>query len=152
MNQKLYTKVEPALETNLDVAKLLVSSGLSLEDISARSVTWAQIGEVIGDELYVHGITIDRIPDKTIVDLAHQIAERLKETNENEWVTLAYQVIYDNPIADLLSENQMLGLFADPNNDDEGPMTEQYENATRSLDDEGYWPDGGSSAAWDLDF
>lgn len=151
MNQKPYTKVEPALETNLDVAKVLVSSGLSLEAIPARSVNWAKIAEVIGDELYVHGITVDRIPDQTILDLAQQIAEKI-QTNAGDWVTLAYQVIYDNPIADLLSENQMLVLFADPDTDDEGPMAEQYENATRSLDDEGYWPDGGSSASWDFDY
>jgi hypothetical protein len=30
--------------------------------------------------------------------------------------------------------------------DDEGSLTEQYENASRLGDDEGLWPDGGASA------
>jgi hypothetical protein len=30
--------------------------------------------------------------------------------------------------------------------DDEGSLTEQYENAIRFGDDEAYWPDGGASA------
>jgi hypothetical protein len=30
--------------------------------------------------------------------------------------------------------------------DDEGSLTEQYENAIRLGDEEAYWPDGGASA------
>jgi hypothetical protein len=36
--------------------------------------------------------------------------------------------------------------------DDEGPLTELYENATRLGDDEAYWPDGGASADFFDDF
>jgi len=36
--------------------------------------------------------------------------------------------------------------------DDEGPLTELYENTTRLGDDEAYWPDGGASADFCDDF
>lgn len=146
-------KKNKALKTNLEVAKALAASGINLEQIAARSTTWAMIGEIIGDELYVHGITVDRLSDETIVEIAIQATERLKaKTNLNkEWRSIVYQVIYDNPIADLLTENDGLQPLFDVDRDDEGLLTEQFENATRCMDDEGYWPDGGASASWDSD-
>lgn len=153
MSNGYNTKKSKALETNLEVAKALAASGINLEQIAARSATWAMIGEIIGDELYVHGITADRLGDETIVEIAQQAAERLKaKANLNrEWKSIVYQVIYDNPIADLLTENNELQPLFDVDRDDEGLLTEQYENATRCMDDEGYWPDGGASASWDSD-
>jgi len=40
----------------------------------------------------------------------------------------------------------MLHLPSNFDNDDEDPLTEQYENAIRLGDDEAYWPDGDASA------
>ena len=146
-------KKNKSLETNLEVAKALVASGINIEQIAARSVTWAMIGEIIGDELYLHRIATDRLVDKTIVEIARQATEHLTaKTNLNrEWKSIVYQAIYDNPIADLLTENDELQSLFDVDRDDEGLLTEQFENAIRCMDDEGYWPDGGASANWDFD-
>jgi len=126
------------METGFEVSKILAQAGFSMEK-PAFSITWGQVAEQIAQTLADHGLCPDRFREEFLIDLAQSVQKVL----QNEDVLL-----WRSSIHTLTTEHPTFLAFMSSTNDeeDEGPLTEQYENATRVGDDEAYWPDGGASA------
>jgi hypothetical protein len=126
------------METGFEVSKNLAQAGFSL-DQPAFSITWGQIAEEIAHTLTDYGLPPDRLDEELLIDLAQGIQKVLQNDDVLSW---------RNSVRTLVSEHPILMVFNSPmdDQDDEGPLTEQYENASRLGDDEGLWPDGGASA------
>ena len=126
------------METGFQVSRLLVQTGFSM-DQPAFSITWGQIAEEIAHTLADYGLPPDRLDEELLIDLAQGIQKVLQNDDVLFW---------RNSVRTLVSEHPILMAFNSPmdDQDDEGPLTEQYENASRLGDDEGLWPDGGASA------
>ncbi|HML39561.1 MAG TPA: hypothetical protein PKD23_02655 [Bellilinea sp.] len=126
------------LESGFEVSKILAHAGFSMEK-PAFSITWGQIAEEISHTLADHGLPLDRFEDDFLIDLVQGIQKVLQNDDVLFWRTCIRAYTSDQPI---------LKAFIDSQNqeDDEGSLTEQYENAIRLGDDEAYWPDGGASA------
>jgi len=126
------------LESGFEVSKILAHAGFSMEK-PAFSITWGQIAEEIAHTLADHGLPPDRFEDDFLIDLVQGIQKVLQNDDVLFWRTCIRAYTSDQPI---------LKAFIDSQNqeDDEGSLTEQYENAIRLGDDEAYWPDGGASA------
>jgi hypothetical protein len=134
-------KNQQVLVAGYEVSKVFVSMGLHIEE-PIFNVTWGQVAKIIGDLCTDKGLPIDRLDENELYDLAQQIKDALNSTDVLSW---------DKAIQDTALSHPALSQFLNDelNNDDEGPLTEQFENATRTMDDEGFWPDGGASAGWD---
>jgi hypothetical protein len=126
------------LESGFEVSKILAHAGFSLEK-PAFSITWGQIAEEIARTLADHGLPPDRFEEDFLIELAQGIQKVLQNDDVLFWRTSIRAYTSDQPIlkAFIGSQNE---------EDDEGSLTEQYENAIRLGDDEAYWPDGGASA------
>jgi hypothetical protein len=126
------------LESGFEVSKILAHAGFSLEK-PAFSITWGQIAEEIARTLADHGLPPDRFEGDFLIELAQGIQKVLQNDDVLFWRTSIRAYTSDQPIlkAFIGSQNE---------EDDEGSLTEQYENAIRLGDDEAYWPDGGASA------
>ena len=142
------------LESGFEVSKILAQAGFSMEK-PAFSITWGQIAEEIARTLSDHGLTPDRLResrarqgrnsingagvDDFLIDLAHGIQKVLQNDDVLFWRNSVRAYTKDQPT--------IMAFMSSPNEeDDEGPLTEQYENAIRLGDDEAYCPDGGVSA------
>ena len=127
-----------ALETGFEVSKILTQAGFSMEK-PAFSITWGQVAEQIAQTLADHGLCPDRFKEDFLIDLAQSVQKVL----QNEDVLL-----WRSSIHTLTTEHPAFLAFMSSTNDeeDEGPLTEHFENATRVGDDDAYWPDGGASA------
>ena len=73
--------------------------------------------------------------DETLCDLVEGVKETLDHEDCVHW-----REFIRLRITALVSD------FPESQEPDEGVFTEQYENATRLGDEEGYWVDGGASA------
>jgi hypothetical protein len=126
------------METGFEVSKNLAQAGFSL-DQPAFSISWGQIAEEIAHTLADYGLPPDRLDEELLIDLAQGIQKVLQNDDVLFW---------RNSVRTLVSEHPILMAFNSPMDDqvDEGPLTEQYETASRLGDDEGLWPDGGASA------
>ena len=126
------------LESGFEVSKILAHAGFSMEK-PAFSITWGQIAEEIAHTLADHGLPPDRFEEDFLIDLVQGIQKVLQNDDVLFWRTCIRAYTSDQPI---------LKAFIDSQNqeDDEGSLTEQYENAIRLGDEEAYWPDGGASA------
>ena len=126
------------METGFEVSKLLEQSGFSM-DQPAFAITWGQISEEIAHVMADYGLPVDRIGEELLVDLAQGIQKILQNDDVLFW---------RNSVRTFVSEHPTLMSFiaAAVDQDDEGSLTEQYENTSRLGDDEGFWPDGGASA------
>jgi hypothetical protein len=133
MDQMMAYQKEKYLNVGFEVAKRLAHAGYNME-MPAHIITWGQIVKELSRVLVDHGIEPDEITDETLIDLI----EEVKETLNNEDI-LRWREIIRIRITSL--EN----VFPETQELDEGVMTEQYENATRLGDEEGYWVDGGAS-------
>jgi len=133
--------LDKVLVAGYEVSKVFVATGLPIEE-PIFTVTWGQVAKIIGDLCIDKGLPIDRLDENELYDLAQQIRDALNSTDVLFW---------DKVIQDTALSHPALSQFLndEPDNDDEGPLTEQYENSSRMMDDEGYWPDGGASAGWD---
>ena len=67
------------------------------------------------------------------------LVEGVKETLDNE------EILHWREIA-RIRITILDGVFPENQEPDEGVLVEQFENATRLGDEEGYWVDGGASA------
>jgi hypothetical protein len=134
-------KNQEVLVAGYEVSKMFVSMGLPIEE-PIFTITWGQVAKIIGDLYTDKGLPIDRLDENELYDLAQQIKDALNSTDVLFW---------DKVIQDTALSHPALSQFLtdEPDNDDEGLLTEQYENSSRMMDDEGYWPDGGASAGWD---
>jgi len=114
-------------------------------DEPAFRVTWADISAVLGEILQEQGIELQQIEDETLFELVDDAAEALNSGDILLWKTTIRER--------MLSHEEVFTDFNEPDTEPgEGILTEQYENATRLGDDEGYWIDGGASADFFDDF
>ncbi len=126
------------LESGFEVSKILAHAGFSMEK-PAFSITWGQIAEEIAHTLSDHGLLPDRLEEDFLIDLVQGIQKVLQNDDVLFWRNCIRAYTSDQPILRALMNSQN-------EDDDEGSLTEQYENAIRLGDDEAYWPDGGASA------
>ena len=114
-------------------------------DSPAFTITWGEIAEEIAETLVEIGLD----PDQLDVDLLNGMArEAQKALNDDE--ILSWREIVRAKIIFIPEIEPFLHL---PDiEDDEGPLTEAYENATRLGDEDYYWVDGGASADFFDDF
>ena len=126
------------LESGFEVSKILAHAGFSMEK-PAFSITWGQIAEEIAHTLADHGLPPDRFEEDFLIDLVQGIQKVLQNDDVLFWRNSVRAYTTDQPT--------FMAFMSSPNEeDDEGSLTEQYENAIRLGDDEAYWPDGGASA------
>ena len=126
------------LESGFEVSKILAHAGFSMEK-PAFSITWGQIAEEIAHTLADHGLPLDRFEEDFLIDLVQGIQKVLQNDDVLFWRNCIRAYTSDQPILRALMNSQN-------EDDDEGSLTEQYENAIRLGDKEAYWPDGGASA------
>ena len=126
------------LESGFEVSEILAHSGFSMEK-PAFSITWGQIAEEIAHTLADHGLPPDRFEEDFLIDLVQGIQKVLQNDDVLFWRNCIRAYTSDQPILRALMNSQN-------EDDDEGSLTEQYENAIRLGDEEAYWPDGGASA------
>ncbi len=126
------------LDSGFEVSKILAHAGFSMEK-PAFSITWGQIAEEIAHTLADHGLPPDRFEEDFLIDLVQGIQKVLQNDDVLFWRNCIRAYTSDQPILRALMNSQN-------EDDDEGSLTEQYENAIRLGDDEAYWPDGGASA------
>jgi hypothetical protein len=126
------------LELGFEIAKLLAHNGYPA-DAPAFAVTWGQIAEAIAQTVLSHNLPTDTLTEEITVILADTIRRDLLEIDPLNWrETVLDRVMTCRAINPALWEPD-----TEP---DEGPLVEQYENATRLGDDEAFWVDGGESA------
>ena len=126
------------LEAGYEVSKLLAHAGHRM-DAPAFVVTWGQVAEILAQTLADHGLTPDRLDETMLLELAQGAQKALANDDVLSWREIMRLYASSSP--------ELLALVQAPDmEDDEGPLTEAYENATRLGDDEGYWVDGGASA------
>jgi len=126
------------IESGFEVAKILAHAGFSMEK-PAFSITWGQIAEEIAHTLADNGLPADRLEEDFLIDLAQGVQKVLQNDDVLFWRSSIRTFTTDHPTVTAFTTSNL-------DNDDEGPLTEQYENAIRLGDDEAYWPDGGVSA------
>ena len=126
------------LESGFEVSKILAQAGFPM-DKPAFAITWGQIAEEIANTLADHGLPPDRLEEDFLIDLAQGVQKVLQNDDVLFWRSSIRSFTTDHPTVTAFTTSNL-------DNDDEGPLTEQYENAIRLGDDEAYWPDGGASA------
>ena len=137
MNQLPTLQQLEYLESGFEVSKILAHAGFSMEK-PAFSITWGQIAEEIAHTLADHGLPPDRFEEDFLIDLVQGIQKVLQNDDVLFWRNCIRAYTSDQPILRALMNSQN-------EDDDEGSLTEQYENAIRLGDEEAYWPDGGAS-------
>lgn len=144
MNQQ--TQIQPSqhLETGSAISKILASAGLAF-DQPAFSITWEQVAEEIARALAEVGVPLENLDDEVIIDLAQGAQKALQNDDVLFWRSSVRAFTLDHPIV----VPYVTPFVAE---DDEGHLTEQYENAIRLGDEDGYWVDGGVSADFFEDF
>ena len=125
------------LESGFEVSKILAHAGFSMEK-PAFSITWGQIAEEIAHTLADHGLPPDRFEEDFLIDLVQGVQKVLQNDYLLFWRNCIRAYTSDQPILKALMNSQN-------EEDGEGFLTEQYENAIRLGDDEAYWLDGGAS-------
>ena len=125
-----------------EVSRRLAQAGFQIET-PVFSITWGQVAEVLAQTLSDHGIAAGQVEDDLVLDLAQRVESALEMEDILHWREIVRFSATASP-----------GLYAlyqppEPDSDDEGPLTELFENSTRLGDDEGYWVDGGASAGFE---
>ncbi len=125
-----------------EVSRQLVQAGYQMET-PVFSITWGQVTEVLAQTLADHGIDAGQVEDDLVLDLAQRVESALEMEDILHWREIVRFSATASP-----------GLYAlyqppEPDSDDDGPLTERFENSTRLGDDEGYWVDGGASAGFE---
>ncbi len=144
MNQLTTLQHLEYLETGFEVSKILAQAGYGME-APAFVITWGQVAEVLAHTLADYGLTPDRLDESLLIDLVQDAQKALQNDDVLSWRDILRANATSNP--------GIMAFLEPPDmEDDEGPLTELYENATRLGDDEAYWPDGGASADFFDDF
>ena len=126
------------LELGFEVSKLLAHSGYPA-DAPAFSITWGQIAAEIARIVIAHNLPSGQLTEETVVTLADDIRRDIQQLDPLNW----REVVLDRVMTSRAINPALWEPEYEP---DEGPLVEQYENATRLGDDESYWVDGGESA------
>lgn len=126
------------VELAFEISKLLAHNSYPA-DAPAFSVTWGQLAELIAQIVLSHNLAADQLTEETIVDLANAVRQDLLQMDPKDW----HEIVLDRVMT-----NQAINpaLWEPDTEPDEGPLTEQYENATRLGDDDAFWVDAGASA------
>jgi len=127
-----------SVELAFEVSKLLAHNGYPA-DAPAFSITWGQIAEEIAKTVIAHNLPSGRLTEETVVILADTIRRDIQNLNPTSW----QEVVLDRVMTNRAINPALWEPEYEP---DEGPLVEQYENATRLGDDESYWVDAGESA------
>lgn len=126
------------MEIGFEVSKTLAQAGFSLEK-PAFSITWGQVAEQIAQTLADHGLCPDRFREEFLIDLAQSVQKVLQNEDVLCWRSSIHTLTTEHPT--------FLAFMSSTNDEEEeGPLTEQFENATCVGDDGAYWADGGASA------
>lgn len=134
------TPKEPAeREAELVFARMLAQSGYH-PSTPAYVITWGRLAEVIAQLLSEFGISPEQLDEDTLLDLARSTVQAVEAGEYLAWRELVRMNVRFYPTISHLLDT--------PDIDDEGVLTEQYENAIRLGDEEAYWVDGGASADW----
>jgi hypothetical protein len=132
------------LEAGFEVSKLLAHAGCRM-DAPAFVITWGQVAEVLAHTLADYGLSPERLDETVLLELAQSAQKALENDETLTWRDAVRLNATAHPIISELFEPL-------DREDDEGPLTEQYENSVRLGDDEAYWADGGASADMFDDF
>jgi hypothetical protein len=126
------------LEAGFEVSKILAHAGYRME-APAFVITWGQLAQALARTLADHGLPPDRLDETMLLDLVQGARKALENDDALSWREIVRLSAASSP--------ELQSMVQGPEmEDDEGPLTEAYENATRLGDDEGYWVDGGASA------
>ena len=118
------------LETGIEVSKILAQAGYGME-APAFVITWGQVAEVLARTLADYGLTPDRLDKGMLIDLVQDAQKALENDDVFSWRDILRANATSNP--------RIMAFLEPPDmEDDEGPLTELYENATRLGDDEAY--------------
>jgi hypothetical protein len=132
------------MEAGFEASKILAHAGYRME-APAFVITWGQIAEVLAQTLADYGLTPDRLDEDMLLELAQGAQKALENDAVLSWRDILRLHTTSNP--------GIMALLEPPDmEDDEGPLTELYENSTRIGDNEAYWVDGGASADFFDDF
>ena len=132
------------VELGFEISKLLAHNGYPA-DAPAFSVTWGQIAESIAQIVVSHNLAADQLTEETVVILADTLRQDLLQMDPMNWRDFVLVRVMTNQAINP-------ALWEPESEPDEGPLTEQYENATRLGDDEAFWIDAGESANLFEDF
>jgi len=138
MEQLMVFQKEKCLNVGFEVSKRLAHAGYNME-IPAHTITWGQIARELSRVLVNHDIDPDQVTDETLCNLVEGVKEALDNEEILHWREIAR--IRMATLGGVFPEN-----WEPDQESDEGVLTEQFENATRLGDEEGYWVDGGASA------
>ena len=126
------------MEAGFVISKILAQAGFSME-IPVFSITWGQVAEQIAQTLADHGLCPDRFREEFLIDLAQSVQKVLQNEDVLFWRSSIHTLTTEHPT--------FLAFMSSTNDEeDEGPLTEHFENATRVGDDDAYWTDAGASA------
>ncbi len=138
MDQTISQQHTEYMDAGFEVSKVLAQAGFQM-DAPAFTITWGGIAEEIAHTLVDNNYPLDQLSEDLLVDLAQGVGEVFQNDDVLFW--------RDAVRAFVLAQPALSGNANPPEEaDDEGPLTEQFENATRLGDDEAYWVDGGESA------
>jgi len=125
-------------ELAFEVSKLLAHQGYPA-DAPVFSIAWGQIAEEIARIMIAHNLPSSQLTEEMLVILADDIRRDILQLDPLNW----REVVLDRVMTCRAINPALWEPEYEP---DEGPLVEQYENATRLGDDESYWVDGGESA------
>lgn len=118
-SHKTQLENDPTYQLLLERIRLI---GLS-PDAPAFQITWGQLAERLGLFLSQYGQPVQEISDDRLADCLRKTADSLVDQERLPWLWMVEMTI----------ENAMFPA-PDPESDDEGPLTEEYENWSRIED------------------
>jgi hypothetical protein len=134
MDQLMVLQKEKCLNAGFEVSKRLAHAGYNME-APAFFITWGQIAEEVSHILVDQNIHPDLVSDAELCELVEGVKDALNRDFVMHWREFARTQLFSQDTN-----------FPDDQEPDEGALVEQFENATRLGDEEGYWVDGGASA------
>jgi hypothetical protein len=118
-SHKTQLENDPTYQLLLERIRLI---GL-LPDAPAFQITWGQLVERLALFLSQHGHPVQEISDDRLADCLRKAADSLVDQERLPWLWMVEMTI----------ENALFPA-PDPESDDEGPLTEEYENWSRIED------------------
>ena len=137
MQTHLILKETVEVEAHSTLPQILAQAGY-LPSTLAHVITWGGLAETIEQSLAEVGISPEYLDESALRTIAQNAIGAVEAGEHLTWRERVRLCILLDPAVVL--------VFHPPDSDDEGPLTEAYENATRLGDDDAYWVDGGVSA------
>ena len=137
MSQEPTFEDQADLEAGFEIAKILAQAGM-MPDAPAYIITWGRLTEALARTLNEYGIPACELEEAALLNLVQAALNAFETDDVLSWREILRLLAILDPT--------VTGFLVEPTSDDEGPLTEAYENATRTGDEEGYYIDGGTSA------